>query len=70
MKRGGLERLSWISYDFSNTIFSMVAVSFAFPLYMKELTGRDVWTGAANSLSMLLAAAPVLAFVRVPRPTK
>jgi len=46
----------WVSYDFANTIFSMTISSFAIPLYLNRLTGRDIFTGIGNSVSQLLAA--------------
>ncbi len=53
------EAWAWCSYDFANTIFSMVVVSLTFPLYLNTLSGRDAPAGWANSLSMLAAALTV-----------
>jgi UMF1 family MFS transporter len=52
----------WVAYDFANTIFSAVMVSFFFTAYVKELTGRDAWVGSANTVSMILAAFAVPVF--------
>jgi UMF1 family MFS transporter len=52
----------WVMYDFANTIFAAVMVSFFFTRYLHDLTGCDVYTGLGNVLSMALAglAVPVL----------
>ena len=48
---------SWITYDFSNTIFSMNVVSLYFAPWMTiELGKEDIWVSLPNSLSMLLVA--------------
>jgi len=58
---------SWLLFDFANTSFSVMMVTFAFPLYFKnvicggEAYGDALW-GASISVSMLLVAvvSPVL----------
>ena len=58
---------SWLLFDFANTSFSVMMVTFAFPLYFKNVicggdpTGDALW-GFSVSLSMLLVAlvSPVL----------
>lgn len=58
MKRyPGHGALSWILYDFANTIFSMNVVSTYFALWITVDNGMDdFWVGFANSLSMLMVA--------------
>ena len=58
---------SWLLFDFANTSFSVIMVTFVFPLYFKnvicngEPSGDALW-GFSISLSMLLVAliSPVL----------
>ncbi len=58
---------SWLLFDFANTSFSVMMVTFAFPLYFKNIIcegepkGDALW-GASVSISMLLVAliSPVL----------
>jgi len=58
---------SWLLFDFANTSFSVMMVTFAFPLYFKNVicggnpSGDALW-GFSVSLSMLLVAlvSPVL----------
>jgi MFS transporter, UMF1 family len=58
---------SWLLFDFANTSFSVMMVTFAFPLFFKNVicggdpSGDAVW-GASISVSMLLVAliSPVL----------
>jgi UMF1 family MFS transporter len=58
---------SWLLFDFANTSFSVMMVTFAFPLYFKnvickgEPSGDALW-GVSVSISMLLVAliSPVL----------
>jgi len=58
---------SWLLFDFANTSFSVIMVTFAFPLYFKNVicngapSGDALW-GVSISLSMLLVAliSPVL----------
>ncbi len=59
--------VSWLLFDFANTSFSVIMVTFVFPLYFKnvicngEASGDALW-GFSISLSMLLVAliSPVL----------
>ena len=54
MKRT-LPLLSWILYDFSNTIFSMNIVTLYFSLWVAVNNGKpDLWVGVANGASALL----------------
>ena len=47
--------VGWALYDFSNTIFSAVVLTFYFPLYLTSLTHRNLNLGIATSLAMVLA---------------
>ena len=47
--------LSWAMYDFANTIYSAIVVTAFFPLFMSKLAGRDLYTGTAQTASMVLA---------------
>ncbi|NTV99326.1 MAG: MFS transporter, partial [Chlorobiaceae bacterium] len=56
-----LKVFSWLLFDFANTSFSVVMVTFVFPLYFKNVicgsdpSGDALW-GFSVSLSMLLVA--------------
>jgi len=50
------EAWAWCSYDFANTIFSGIVVTYAFSLHLNAVSGQDSWAGFANSLSMFFAA--------------
>ena len=67
---GGMQKYKvfcWLLFDFANTSFSVMMVTFVFPLYFKnvicggEPSGDALW-GFSVSLSMLLVAviSPVL----------
>lgn len=49
---------SWTLFDFANTGFSVMMVTFAFPLYFNAVIaeGNDLYWGMTVSLSMLLCA--------------
>jgi len=47
---------SWAMYDFANTIYSAIVVTAFFPKFMAKLVGRDLYTGLAQTASMVLAA--------------
>ncbi len=49
---------SWTLFDFANTGFSVMMVTFAFPLYFQSIIagGNDFYWGLAVSLSMLICA--------------
>lgn len=47
--------LSWAMYDFANTIYSAVVVTAFFPVFMGKLAGRDLYTGVAQTASMVAA---------------
>ncbi|MBM4037544.1 MAG: MFS transporter [Planctomycetes bacterium] len=47
--------LSWAMYDFANTIYSAIVVTAFFPLFMSKLSGCDLYTGVAQTVSMVLA---------------
>jgi len=51
-----LPAFAWVTYDFANTMFSMFVGSMALPLYLRNLTGRDVYMGCGNMVSQLMAA--------------
>ncbi len=50
-----LRLLSWALYDFANTIFSAVVLTFYFPLYLTSLTRRNLNLGVTTSLAMISA---------------
>lgn len=50
---------SWALYDFANTIFSAVVLTFYFPLYLTDLTGKNVHLGMASTAAMVLAGGAV-----------
>lgn len=54
-----LRLLGWAFYDFANTIFSAVVLTFYFPLYLTSLTHRNLNLGIATSTAMVLAAVAV-----------
>ena len=64
---GRFKLASWLLFDFANTSFSVMMVTFAFPLYFKnvicegESFGDALW-GASLGISMLVIAliSPVL----------
>ena len=47
--------LSWAFYDFANTIFSAVVLTYYFPLYLTSLTQRNVSLGLTTTSAMVLA---------------
>ncbi len=58
-----LPLLSWILYDFANTIFSMNIVTLYFSLWVTMNNGKpDLWVGAANAASaaLIVVALPLL----------
>lgn len=57
--RKSLGLYSWALYDFANTIFSAVVLTFYFPLYLTDLTGRNVDLGISTTLAMVLAGLAV-----------
>ena len=67
MKSQRSKIFSWLLFDFANTSFSVIMVTFAFPLYFKNVickgspSGDALW-GAGISISMLIVAliSPVL----------
>lgn len=46
---------SWAFYDFANTIFSAVVLTFYFPLYLTGLTQKNLYLGLATTGAMILA---------------
>ncbi len=46
---------SWALYDFANTIFSAVVLTFYFPLYLTDLTHKNLNLGLATSGATVLA---------------
>ena len=50
---------SWAFYDFANTIFSAVVLTFYFPLYLTNLSGKNFSLGLTSTLSMVLAGGVV-----------
>ncbi|MBC8043406.1 MAG: MFS transporter [Rhizobacter sp.] len=67
LKPSGGKIFAWTLFDFGNTAFSVMMVTFVFPLYFKKIIcgdapfGDGLW-GIATSVSMLICAfiAPVL----------
>ena len=58
--------LSWIIYDFANTIYSMNVVTMYFPLWVTvNLAMEDLWVSLSNSLSMVFVGItmPVLGVI-------
>jgi UMF1 family MFS transporter len=57
-----LRVISWSMYDFANTIFSFIVVTYYLPPLLNVITGSNFVMGFANVFSMFLAAftAPVL----------
>ena len=70
MKQNGHRKYkltAWLLFDFANTSFSVMMVTFAFPLYFKNVICKgepsgDAFWGASLSISMLVVAliSPVL----------
>lgn len=54
--RPQLRLFGWAFYDFANTIFSAVVLTFYFPLYLTSLTHRNLNLGIATSSAMILSA--------------
>lgn len=52
---GKLALYSWALYDFANTIFSAVVLTFYFPLYLTAVTQRNLNLGVTTSTAMILA---------------
>jgi UMF1 family MFS transporter len=50
-----LPTVAWATYDFANTIYSAIVVTAFFPAFMAKLIGRDIYTGIAQTTSMVLA---------------
>ncbi|RLC65421.1 MAG: hypothetical protein DRI48_06710, partial [Chloroflexi bacterium] len=48
--------LSWAFYDFANTIYSALVVSYAITLHVKEYTGVEKYTFLTMGLSLLASA--------------
>ncbi len=46
--------LAWASFDFAETIFSVMIFTYAFPLWMDQLGGKHYHLTGARSLSVLL----------------
>lgn len=52
------ESVSWVFYDFANSAYALLILSFVFPIYFKEVVvggqNGDFWWGLAVSASILL----------------
>ncbi len=60
---GVLAPLSWVLYDFANTIYSMNVVTMYFSLWITvNLAREDMWVSVSNSLSMALVAVSLPVF--------
>ena len=57
--KNDLRLAGWAFYDFANTIFSAVVLTFYFPLYLTALTHRNLNLGISASLAMVLAGLAV-----------
>jgi len=51
--------LTWAMYDFANTIYSAVVVSFAITLHVKEYTGVEKYTFMVMAASLLASGAVI-----------
>ena len=51
--------LTWAMYDFANTIYSAVVVSFAITLHVKEYTGVEKYTFIVMAASLLVSGAVI-----------
>ncbi|MDI6738658.1 MAG: MFS transporter, partial [Nanoarchaeota archaeon] len=60
------EALSWAFYDFANSAYTILILSFVFPIFFREViaggTNGDFWWGFAVSVSILLGglASPII----------
>ena len=60
------EAISWAFYDFANSAYTLLMLSFVFPIFFREVivggTQGDFWWGFAVSISILLGgiASPVI----------
>jgi len=60
------EAISWAFYDFANSAYSVLILSFVFPIFFREVVAGgdrgDFWWGFAVSMSILLAglASPIV----------
>jgi UMF1 family MFS transporter len=60
------EAISWAFYDFANSAYTLLIISFVFPIFFREVivggTQGDFWWGFAVSISILLGgiASPVI----------
>lgn len=61
------EAISWAFYDFANSAYFLLIVSFVFPIFFREViagggTNGDFWWGLATSISILLGglASPIV----------
>ncbi len=62
---GKKQALSWAFYDFANSAYFLIIISFIFPLYFKEVIASpngDFWWGFAVSISIFLGgiATPII----------
>lgn len=54
-----LKVFSWAFYDFANTIFSAIVLTSYFPLYLTQISGKNIFLGLVTTGSMILAGAAV-----------
>ena len=59
MKRGSRSLYGWALYDFANTVFSAVVLTFYFPLYLTGFTRTNVPLGVTTTAAMILAGLAV-----------
>src|SRR3989338_6103523 len=60
------EAISWAFYDFANSAYALLILSFVFPIFFREViaggVNGDFWWGLAVSVSVLLGglASPII----------
>ena len=59
------EAISWAFYDFANSSYSLLIISFVFPIFFREViagSNGDFWWGLAVSISILIGgvASPIV----------
>ena len=65
-KASNLATLSWILYDFANTIFSVAVLSFFFPLWIEERVGSGGFLSGAGLVNSATAVSALLVVLTAP----
>ncbi|HEX6711173.1 MAG TPA: MFS transporter [Rubrobacter sp.] len=65
-KTSRLAALSWILYDFSNTIFSVAVLTFFFPLWVEEQVGSGGFLSGAGLVNSATAVSALLVVLTAP----